>query len=415
MKFPLFIARRLHADNGRKLNVGKPVVGIAMLGVGVGIAVMIISISVVLGFKHSIRNKVAGFGSHIQINNCNSPHPFEPLPISADKEIMKKIDQAGHVKHKQGFILKQGILKTKNDFAGILLKGVGHDFDKTFLQAHLKSGQIPDFSDTANTRNIVISNDLAERLQLKLHDPVNAFFIDDTGVKIRKFIIQGIYQTNLAQYDHIFCFTDLYTLNRLNKWNPNEVGGIEITLDDYQYMDSNQEQYIQTINRSTDKDGNAYVSNTIKELNPQIFSWLDLLDINVWIILALMTAVACVTMTSGLLIIILERTSMIGVLKAMGATNQNIRHVFLWFALFIIGKGLIIGNLAGITIVLIQKWLKIIKLDPTVYYVSSVPVELDLVWLLVLNIATIIICTIVLLVPGYIISNIHPAKSIKYE
>ena len=232
---------------------------------------------------------------------------------------------------------------------------------------------------------------------------------------MRRFKITGIYQTNLSQYDNLMCLTDLYTAIRLNGWKEDQATGIAVTVNDFNKVDEVDQRFVRKINKHTDHYGQTYVAQTIKELNPQIFSWLDLLDVNVYIILLLMMAVATVTMISGLLIIILERTAMIGTLKSLGARNKTIRHIFLWFAVFIIGKGLLIGNLVGIGLCLIQKYFGIVKLDPATYYVNTVPIELNIPLVVLLNIATLLISVFVLIAPSYLVSHIHPAKTMKYE
>jgi len=250
---------------------------------------------------------------------------------------------------------------------------------------------------------------------VKAGQRIFAYFIDDNGVRMRRFTIQGIYQTNLTQYDETMCFTDLYTAIKLNGWTPDQVSGAAVTVRDFSQLDEVENRFISKVNKTQDPNGETYSAQTIRDINPQIFSWLDLLDMNVWIILVLMVAVAGVTMISGLLIIILERTTMIGVLKALGARNATIRHIFLWFATFIIGRALIIGNGIGIGIALLQKWTGLIRLDPTTYYVSEVPMEINVPLIVALNVATLAISLFVLIAPSYLISHIHPAKSMRYE
>ena len=234
-------------------------------------------------------------------------------------------------------------------------------------------------------------------------------------MRARRFTISGIYQTNLTQYDEMLCFIDLYAAVKLNGWEPDQASGAEVAVEDFERLADVEALFINKVNRQVDQYGETYTSKTIHELNPQIFSWLELLDLNVWIILALMIAVASVTMISGLLIIILERTTMIGVLKALGARNSTIRHTFLWFAVFMVGKGMLIGNVLGIGLVLLQKYTGLVKLDAATYYVSTVPVELNLFFVLLLNIATLLVSILVLIAPSYLISHIHPAKSMRYE
>jgi lipoprotein-releasing system permease protein len=319
------------------------------------------------------------------------------------------------VKHVQRYAVKQGILKTDKDFLGVLFKGVGPDYDTTFIHNNLKEGSIPKFSDSASSNKLLISRSIADKLNLKTGQKIFAYFIDGNGVRTRRFTIQGIYETNLSQYDNIMCFTDLYTSVKLNGWQNDQATGAEITVNDFNKVDEVENQFVKKVNRTTDKYGETYSSKTIRDISPQIFSWLDLLDLNVWIILGLMVAVAGVTMISGLLIIILERTVMIGILKALGARNKTIRHTFMWFAAFIIGKGMIIGNCIGLGLITLQYFTGLIKLDAQTYYVSTVPVEYNIPIFIVLNVATLLISIFVLIAPSYLISHIHPAKSMRYE
>ena len=417
MNFPLFIARRIYSDHiGDQQKVSKPAIRIAVAGVAIGLAVMIISVCVVLGFKHTIRDKVVGFGSHIQVANFYTLQSSAiDQPIAIGDSMINVLKKTEGVKHVQRFAMKQGILKTDNDFLGVMFKGVGPEFDSTFIHKNMVEGSIPHFSDQQSTNRILISKDMANKLRVKAGDRIFAYFIGDGGVRTRRFTISGIYQTNLAQYDKTTCFCDLYTARKLNAWTDDMVTGAELTVNDFKQLSTTASDIISRINRTQDQYGNTFSSKTIRELSPQIFSWLDLLDLNVWIILAIMTAVAVVTMISGLLIIILERTTMIGVLKALGARNSTVRHTFLWFATFIIGKGLLIGDALALALILLQKFTGFAKLDPQTYYVDVVPVELDWMLIVALNVATMLIALFVLIAPSYLVSHIHPAKSMRYE
>ena len=417
MNFPLFIARRIYSDHiGDQQKVSKPAIRIAVAGVAIGLAVMIISVCVVLGFKHTIRDKVVGFGSHIQVANFYTLQSSAiDQPIAIGDSMMNVLKRTDGVKHVQRFAMKQGILKTDNDFLGVMFKGVGPEFDSTFIHKSMVEGSIPHFSDQQSTNRILISKDMASKLRVKAGDRIFAYFIGEGGVRTRRFTISGVYQTNLAQYDKTTCFCDLYTARKLNAWTDDMVTGAELTVNDFKQLGTTANDIINRVNRTQDQYGNTFSSKTIRELSPQIFSWLDLLDLNVWIILAIMTAVAVVTMISGLLIIILERTTMIGVLKALGARNSTVRHTFLWFAAFIIGKGLLIGDALALILILLQKLTGFAKLDPQTYYVDVVPVELDWTLIVALNIATMLIALFVLIAPSYLVSHIHPAKSMRYE
>lgn len=417
MNFPLFIARRIYSNQiSDRQKVSKPAIRIATIGVAIGLAVMIISVCVVLGFKHTIRDKVVGFGSHIQIANfyaLQSSVPDQSIVIGDSMlNVLKGIKGVNHV---QRFAIKQGILKTDDDFLGVAFKGVDESFDTTFIHNNMVEGSIPQFSSTKSSNNILISKTMADKLRTKCGDRIYAYFIANSGVRARKFTIAGVYQTNLSQYDKTICFCDLYTAVKLNNFRDEQVSGAELTVNDFDKLDETADIIVHKVNRTTDRYGETYSSKTIREISPQIFSWLDLLDLNVWIILAIMTAVAVVTMISGLLIIILERTTMIGILKALGARNKTVRHTFLWFAAFIIGKGLLIGNALGIGLVVLQHFTGFARLDPSTYYVDTVPVEINWLFIVALNIATMLIAMFVLIAPSFLISHIHPARSMRYE
>ena len=415
MNFPLFIARKIYSDQGDKRKVSRPAIRIATIGVAIGLAVMIVTVGVVLGFKHTIRDKVVGFGGHIQIHNILRFNDTDPYFITADDSLMTAIRKIKGVRHTERYTITQGLLKTESDFLGIAFKGVGPEFDSTFLKQNLVEGRIPKFSDTSSHYELLLSKMIANKLQLKLGDKVFAYFIEDESVRTRKYTVCGIYETNMTRFDENLCFIDLYTTNKLNGWASDACTGIEVSVENLMHLDEIESTFIKQVNHSTDRSGNTLSTQTIYEAYPQVFVWLELLDINVWIILILMVCVAGFTMISGLLIIILERTQMIGILKALGARNKTIRHTFLWFSVFIIGQGLFWGNILGIGIILLQQYTGIITLDPQTYYVSEAPMELNLPLIVLINVATLLICVFVLIAPSYLISHIHPAKSMRYE
>lgn len=415
LNLPLFLARRIYKDKGDKHKVSRPAIRIATIGVAIGLAVMVVTVSVVLGFKHTIRDKVVGFGSHIQVENFLALQSTDPYPICVDDSLMRVLRSTDGVKHVERFALTQGILKTDSDFLGMTFKGVGPEYDFTFIRQNLVAGDIPEFSDQSSHYKLLVSQMTADKLKLAVGDKVYAYFISNNDVRARRFTVSGIYQTNLTLFDQSLCFTDLYTAVRLNNWLDGQCTGAEITVADFGRLEETAANVVERVNRTPDKYGDILTSQTIDEAYPQIFSWLDLLDINVWIILALMVCVAGFTMISGLLIIILERTQMIGTLKALGARNSTVRHTFLWFAAFIIGRGLLFGNIIGIGIVLLQEYTGVVSLDPTSYYVSTAPMELNVPFIVLLNVATLLISLFVLIAPSYLISHIHPAKSMRYE
>ncbi len=427
MSLSLFIARRIYGKNtDDRHKVSRPAIHIATAGVAIGLAVMIITVAVVLGFKHTIRDKVAGFGSHIQVVNVRSVGGQGALPVCMNDSLMQVLKNVNGVRHVERYTITQGILKTDDDFLGVVFKGLGPEYDTSFLNENVVEGQLPTFCDknptpgqpnsTDNPYSLVISQTMADKLKLKSGDAIFAYFIGDHVTRIA-FKVCAIYQTNMKRFDDQFCITDIFVANRRNGWKGDLCSGAELLVDDFQQLEKTDDNIVNVFTHKgrLDSEGNTLTSVTIHQSYPTVFQWLDLLDVNVWIILGLMVALAGFTMISGLLIIILERTQMIGVLKALGARNGLIRRAFLWFAVFIIGKGLLWGNIIGIGIVLLQKATGIVSLDPQTYYVSEAPMELNLLLILLLNVATLIISILVLIGPSYLVSRIHPARSMRYE
>ena len=415
MNLPLFIARRIYNDKGDKRKVSRPAIHIATVGVAIGLAVMIVTVSVVLGFKHTIRDKVIGFGSHIQVANFLAMQSTDTYPICIDDSLLNTLRHIEGIKHAERYATAQGILKTETDFLGIAFKGVAEEYDWNFIKENLVSGSIPSFSDKSASNKILISTNTASTLHLKVGDRIFGYFVSDDGVRARRFSVSGIYETNMSQFDNALCFTDLYTTRKVNAWEEGQCSGAELTVNDFSNLETTAQNVVEKINRKTDRYGDVMTSQTIYEAYPQIFSWLSLLDINVWIILVLMICVAGFTMISGLLIIILERTQMIGTLKALGANNSSIRHIFLWFATFVIGRGVLLGDAVAMLLIVLQKTTGIVSLDPATYYVSEAPLEINLPAFALLNVATIAVSVLILIAPSYLISHIHPAKSMRYE
>ncbi len=415
MDFSLFIARRIYSDQGDRRKVSRPAIRIAMAGIAVGLAVMIVTVSVVLGFKHTIRDKVVGFGCHILVENTRSLDSPIPEPVCIDDSLAAVIKGVPGIRHVQRYALAQGILKTDSDFMGVTLKGVGSDYDTTFLKSCLVEGRLPQFSSTESSWQLAVSRLMANRLHLKVGDRIMAYFISYDNVRARKFTVAAIYASDMSQFDEAICFSDLPTAVRLNNWEDDRCSGAELQVSDFRHLDEAAAHLAARIDRHTDHYDETLTSRTIYETYPQIFSWLSLLDMNVWIILILMVCVACFTMVSGLLIIILERTQTIGLLKALGAHTATIRRTFLWFAVFIVGRGLLWGNVLGLGIILLQRQTGFITLDPANYYVSEVPMELNIPLILALNAATLLVTMLVLVLPTMLVARIHPARSMRYE
>lgn len=415
MNFPLFIARRIYSDKGDRRKVSRPAIHIATVGVAIGLAVMILTVSVVLGFKHTIRDKVIGFGSHIQVANFLAMQSTDSYPICIDDSTLDVLRHIEGISHVERYATAQGILKTETDFLGIAFKGVAEEYDWKFIRENMVSGDIPKFSDKTASNKLLISTNTAATLHLKVGDRIFGYFVSDTGVRARRFTISGIYETNMSQFDNALCFTDLYTTRKVNEWEEGQCSGAELRVNDFAQLESTALNVVRKVNRKTDRYGDVMTSQTIYEAYPQIFSWLSLLDINVWIILVLMICVAGFTMISGLLIIILERTQMIGTLKALGAKNSTIRHTFLWFAVFVIGRGVVFGDLVAMLLIVLQKTTGIVSLDPATYYVSEAPMEINIPAFVALNVVTLVVSILILIAPSYLISHIHPAKSMRYE
>jgi len=408
-----FIAKRIHFQQGKK-NVSRPAVRIATIGIALGLAVMLISVCVVIGFKSQIENKIIGFGGHIQITNFDNNNTYEMNPIKMDAALIQKIRQIPGVVHVQRFATKPGIIKTDNEFQGIILKGIDKDFDWNFFRSNLLEGNILNVGSDSLKNEILLSKKLSDLLGLKLGDELFMYFIQDQ-VRARKFKIVGIYSTNFVDYDQLFVLTDIRHVQRLNNWDSASFGGLEVLIDNFDKIDERGEAVYGATANIFSKDGNAYYTQTIKQLNPQIFSWLDLLDMNVWVILLLMLSVAGFNMISGLLILILERTNMIGILKSLGATNWSVRKIFLYHSFFLIAKGMFWGNLIGLSICALQYFTGIIPLDPEAYYVASVPVAFPWGYIVLLNIGTFVASILMMIAPSYLITKISPAKIIRYE
>lgn len=416
MNFVVFVAKRLFKNKGNQKGASKLAVNIATGGVAIGIAVMLISVCVVLGFKQEIKNKLIGFGSHIQIQNYQSLISSESYPIAVNDSLLRIVKSTPNIAHWERTCYKTGILKTDEQFKGILLKGVAEEFDTTFLHNSLLSGSLPSFSGQKASNEIVISETTARELKLKTGDKISAYFFDN-GIRARRFLIKGIYQTNLSELDNNIVLTDFYTCNKLNRWNKNQCSSLNLTLKDYSTLKATTQKLARRINVELGSDiyGASFTTMSIEDLYPQLFTWLDLLNTNVWVILILMTGVAGITMISGLLIIILERTSFIGTLKALGAHDRSIRRIFLCFSLFIVGRGLLWGNLLAFLLIFIQQQFGLITLDPQIYYVEQVPLLINWSYVLLINVSTLLISICVLVLPSLLISRINPIKSIRFD
>lgn len=414
MSLPLFLARRLYRDTDAEKRVSRPAVFIATMGIAVGLAVMLVAVGVVIGFKTEVREKIVGFGSHIQVAAMDASRSYETRPIAVSDSLMEMLAACPAVRHGQRYSTKPGMIKTEETFQGMVLKGVGQEYDLSFFRTHLLEGELPQFGDSASLNKVVISRSLADKLNLHPGDKIDTYYIQDE-VRARRLQVAGIYRTNFSEYDNLFLLADMALVNRLNKWEPDQASGIELELHDYGRLEEATDFIASALSMQHDRFGEEYAVRNIEQLHPEIFAWLDILDVNIWVILGLMIGVAGFTMVSGLLIIIIERTSMIGLLKSMGASNLTIRSTFLWFSAFLIGKGLLWGNLLGLLLCLLQSATGIVRLDPETYYMDTVPVSLNLWSILLLNLGTLLASILMLLVPSCLITRIRPASSMRYD
>lgn len=415
MSLELFIAKRIYSNSDEKQRVSRPAIRIAMLGIIIGLAVMIISIAVVMGFKSEVSAKVIGFGSHVQVISLTQDQNMELLPILSTDSLEKVIREDKQIAHIQRYTTRMGMLKTKDDFRGIQFKGVDENYDYTFFKQYLKEGKIPKFSSKESTNDLLISRRIASDLKLKVGGKVFAYFVNSDGMRARKFTICGIYETNLTEYDRNTVLTDIYTIRKLNNWGSDMSTGFEISIKDFEQVSTVTDRLQSKISNVPDKNGCVYGVFSIKQLAPNIFSWLGVLDMNVIMILILMICVASFTVMSGLLIIMLERINMIGILKALGATNYSVRKIFINFSIMLVGRGMLWGNLIGIALCFIQSQLHIVHLDSSVYYLNAVPIRFE--WMLIagVNIITLAISLIVIFGSSFIIGISKPAQSIRFE
>ena len=406
MNTELFIANRMIASN--KANFSRPIVVIAIISIALGLFVMFLSIAILSGFQTEIRNKVIGFGGHIQIISFEENQSFEPKPIRKDQEFLPSLMNLKGIRHIQVFATKAGIIKTHDQIQGVVLKGVGSDFDWSFFKSKIKEGRHFLVTDSSRTDEVIISRKICNLLNLKLNDDLRMYFIAGNHVLGRKFNIVGIYETGLEEFDYMYVLGDIHHIRRLNNWETGEVGGLEILIDDFDEIDNLGRAVYQSIGFNLD-------ASTIKQLYPQLFDWLALQDINVLIILILMILVAGITMISTLLILILERTGTIGVLKALGMNNRSVRKVFIYQSVFIIGLGMLFGNFAGFGLSIIQQRFGLITLPQESYYMAVVPIHLDGLNILLLNLGTLLVCYLILIIPSMIITRINPIKAIRFN
>ena len=390
--------------------MSKPVVRISIVSIALGLALMIISVAVVIGFKNSVSQKVMGFAAHLQLVPFDNNVSLQGKPVKLNDELIAKLRGNEKIAHVQFTAQKAGLVKTDNQIHGIVVKGVDSSYDNSFLMDNLVSGSYPNINDSVKTNEIIVSDKIAKKLDFKVGSDVRVWFIDDgkTSARGRKFNVSGIYNTGMEEFDNMYIIGDLRQLQKLNNWNDDEVGSIEILVNNVEEIRDISFELYNTIPYDVSVI-------TVYDEFPQIFSWLNLLDMNVIVLLTLMIIVATITMISTLLILIIERTSMVGILKVLGSNNGSIRKIFLYKASGIILKGMLLGNFIGLLFYFVQLNFELIGLDPESYYVDYVPVELSLLYFVLLNLGTFIVSVLVLIIPSYYITRIVPAKALRYE
>lgn len=414
MNLELFIAKRLISDKESKGSISRSLVKITTFGISLGLSVMIISVAVVTGFKNEITNKVIGFGGNLQIENLDNNDSYETKPISSKQDFIHDIEQLPFVRNVQQFGIKAGIMKTKEEFQGIVLKGVESNYDWSFFRKNLVEGALPQITDSAISNQILISKSIASLLKLKTGDDVALFFIQEP-VRFRRMKIAGIYETGLGEFDKIYALIDLRHIRQLNDWAPNQITGFEINITNFDDLANAKKQINNIMGVNIQEDGSALRLSSIVDRNPQMFDWLNLQNLNVWIILILMLVVAGFNMISGLLILILDRTKMIGLLMSMGAQGVNIRKIFLYQSGFLVLRGMLWGNIIGLGICAIQHFFKVVKLDQSSYFISSVPINFNIAHVFLLNTGTLAAIMLMLLIPSVIIARINPDVTLRYN
>jgi lipoprotein-releasing system permease protein len=417
MNTELFISNRLFFDKSNQQFLSKKIIRIALFGIALGLAIMIVSVAVITGFKSEIRNKVIGFGSHIQIINYDSRNSYEIPPISKNQPFNDKLKTMNGIESVQVFATKPGMIKTDESIQGIVFKGVDQNYDWSFFQKNLVAGQLPLLNDTSRNNEILLSENVSRLLKIKTGNSAILYFVNESEVTPRMLQLKvcGIYRTSLEEFDNLFIIGDIKQVQRLNDWQTDEISGFEVLVSDFKKLDLIEQQVRNLVVDYSSENSAILRTESITRQYPQIFDWLSILDMNVWVILFLMVMVAGFNMISALLVLILERSTMIGVLKALGSPNWSIRKVFLYLSVFLTSRGMIWGNAIGIAIILIQKMFHLIKLNPATYYVDVVPVNFNIGHILLLNIGCIAVTTLMLVVPSYLVSKISPDKSIRFD
>jgi lipoprotein-releasing system permease protein len=411
LNYELFIAKRIIAAKQYKSSISSPIIKIAIIAIAIGIVIMMIAMATGIGLQQKIREKLSGFNGHVQITNFDNNNSEITLePVSKKQDFYPEFTNVSEIKNIQVFATKAGIIRTETDFEGIIFKGVSNDYDWTFFEEYLVEGMLPNYTKEVSF-DVLISSEISNRLEINLGDEFNILFVKEDPAKapwLRVVKVRGIYNSGFQDFDENFVIADIRHIQKMNKWNEDEVGGFEVFIQDFDAIIEKSDQvYNQT--------ASTLNSQSIIEKYPTIFEWISLFDTNIYLIIAIMILVAGINMITALLVLILERAQMVGILKALGSSNVSIRKVFLYNASYLILRGLFWGNLIGLTILLVQKYTGLITLNPETYYVNTVPIYLDVVYIISLNIGTLLLCFLMLIIPSIVISKISPVKSIKFE
>jgi lipoprotein-releasing system permease protein len=411
LNFEFFIAKRIIDSKAYKSSISAPIIKIGIVAIALGIIVMMIAIATGIGLQQKIREKVIAFNGHTIIENYDTNNSQESIrPITTQQDFYPEFKNIPEVTHVQGTATKSGIIRLENDFEYIILKGVGADYDWHYFTEFLEEGRLPDYTKNRN-QDILISQYLANRLALKLDDRINTYFLKDDTTKAPNVItynIVGIYNSGLQEMDQLYVIGDIRHIQRLNKWDSDQVGRFEVFIEDFNTLEATGNAIFKEVPSTLN-------AKTVDREYPMIFEWIKIFDNNIYAIIGIMILVAGINMITALLVLILERTQMIGILKALGSANNSIRKIFLYNAAYLILKGLFWGNLIGLSVLMLQKYFGLFPLDPKTYHVSAVPVYINLGYIIALNIGTFVLCLLMLLIPSYIISKISPVKAIRFD
>ncbi|TBW28351.1 ABC transporter permease [Gramella sp. KN1008] len=410
MNFEYFVVKRLISTKKYKSSISAPIIKIAITAIAIGVIMMLVSFATGLGLQEKIRDKIAAFNGHINISSYdNNSSKVSLIPVSTEQDFYPEFKSVEGIEHVQAVATIFGVIRTETDFEGVIVKGVGEDYKWDYFKDFITAGQLPDFTSKLNDQ-ILISEYLANRLQLKVGDRVPTYFLRENSERplVRGFEVSGIYDSGFQEFDELYLIADIRHIQRINDWEENEVGNFEVFVEDFDELD-------QKGNEVYENTGSFLDTQTISQKYYSIFEWLSLFDFNIALIIGIMILVAGINMITALLVLILERTQMIGIFKALGAGDWSIRKIFLYNAAYLIILGLFWGNLIGIGMLALQKYFKLIPLDPRTYYVTEVPIYLNWDYILFVNIGTLILCMLMLLIPSVIISKISPVKAIKFE